>query len=129
VGKVKCLTGSWALGIEARIRALWSERDAADRLYRDSIQRLGRTRLRAQLARGHLLYGEWLRRKRRRADARKHLPTAHDMLITASIEALAKRAQHELPATDETERRRTMKPATSSATGAADRAARPRRAF
>jgi hypothetical protein len=60
----------WSLGIEARVRAFLSEGEAAEWLYRESIDRLGRTRLRAELARSHLLYGEWLRRERRRADAR-----------------------------------------------------------
>jgi DNA-binding CsgD family transcriptional regulator len=98
----------WALGIEARVRALLSEREAADRLYRQSIEHLGRTRARAQLARAHLLYGEWLRRERRRLDARTQLRTAHDMLDTMGIEAFAERARRELAATGETARKRTV---------------------
>ena len=68
----------WSTGIEARIQALTSQGEDADRLYRESISRLARTRLRAELARGHLLYGEWLRRERRRVDARTQLGIAHD---------------------------------------------------
>ena len=86
----------WALGIEARVRALLSEGEAAERLYRESIDRLGRTRVRAELARAHLLYGEWLRRERRRTDAREQLRTAHDMLDAMGIEAFAERARREL---------------------------------
>jgi ATP/maltotriose-dependent transcriptional regulator MalT len=98
----------WALGIEARIRALLSEGEAADSLYRESIDRLGRTRVRVELARGHLLYGEWLRRERRRVDAREHLRTAHDMLDTMGVQAFAERARHELLATGETARKRSV---------------------
>src|SRR5262249_45126057 len=68
----------WVLGIEARVRALLSDGDDADGHYRESIERLGRTRVRAELARSHLLYGEWLRRQRRRVDARAQLPAAPD---------------------------------------------------
>ncbi|MDX6644094.1 MAG: hypothetical protein QOD76_2056 [Solirubrobacteraceae bacterium] len=98
----------WALGIEARVRALLSEGDAADSLYRDSIDRLGRTRVRVELARGHLLYGEWLRRERRRVDAREQLRTAHDMLDAMGIEGFAERARRELAATGETARKRSV---------------------
>ena len=98
----------WACGVEARSHALLSEGDAAERLYRESIERLGRTRLRAELARAHLLYGEWLRRQRRRIDARVQLRTAHDMLETMGMEAFAERARRELQATGETARKRTV---------------------
>jgi DNA-binding CsgD family transcriptional regulator len=98
----------WALGIEARVRALLSEGDAAEHLYRESIARLGRTRVRVELARGHLLYGEWLRREHRRVDAREQLRTAHDMLATMGVEAFAERARRELLATGETVRKRTI---------------------
>jgi DNA-binding CsgD family transcriptional regulator len=98
----------WALGIEARVRALLSKGDAAESLYRESIARLARTRVRPELARTHLLYGEWLRRERRRVDARGHLRTAYEMLATMGIEAFAERARRELLATGETVRKRTV---------------------
>jgi DNA-binding CsgD family transcriptional regulator len=98
----------WALGIEACVRALLSEGEAAERRYRESIARLGRTRLRVQLARTHLLYGEWLRRRRRRLDAREQLRTAHDLLDTMGIEGFAERARRELQATGATARKRTV---------------------
>ena len=98
----------WALGIQARIRALLSDGEDAERLYRESIARLGRTGVRAQLARSHLLYGEWLRRERRRADAREQLRTAHDMMTAMGIGAFAERARRELLATGETARKRTV---------------------
>jgi ATP/maltotriose-dependent transcriptional regulator MalT len=98
----------WALGIEARVRALLSDGDAADSLYRESIAHLGRTGVRVQLARAHLLYGEWLRRERRRVDAREQLHTAHEMLDAMGIEAFAERASRELRATGETARKRTV---------------------
>jgi DNA-binding CsgD family transcriptional regulator/tetratricopeptide (TPR) repeat protein len=98
----------WALGIEARSRALLSEGEPAEGLYRESIERLGRTRVRAELARAHLLYGEWLRRQRRRIDARAQLRTAHDMLETMGMQAFAERARRELQATGETVRKRTV---------------------
>jgi DNA-binding CsgD family transcriptional regulator len=98
----------WVLGIEARARALLSDGEAADSLYRESIEHLSRTRVRAQLARGHLLYGEWLRRERRRTDAREQLRTAYDMLDKMGLEAFADRARRELLATGETARKRTV---------------------
>ena len=98
----------WALGIEARVRALLADSDATDRHYRESITCLGRTRVRAELARSHLLYGEWLRRERRRMDARGQLRTAHEMLDAMGIEAFAQRARRELRATGESVRKRTV---------------------
>jgi len=97
----------WALGIEARVRALLSEGEVADALYLESIERLCRTRLRVELARSHLLYGEWLRRENRRVDAREQLRTAHDRLATMGVEAFAARPRRELAATGESVRRRT----------------------
>jgi DNA-binding CsgD family transcriptional regulator len=96
----------WALGLEARSRALLSEDAAADRLFRDAIEALGATPVRVELARAHLLYGEWLRRERRRVDAREQLRTAHEMLCEMGMEAFAKRAARELRATGETVRGR-----------------------
>jgi DNA-binding CsgD family transcriptional regulator len=96
----------WVLGIEARIRALLSDGEAADNCYRESIERLGRTRIRTQLARSHLLYGEWLRRERRRTEARDQLRTAHQMLGAMGMAAFAERARRELRATGETARGR-----------------------
>lgn len=96
----------WALGIEARSRALLSAGAEAERLYREAIERLGRTRMRAELARAHLLYGEWLRRERRRTEARTQLRTAHGMLEAMGMYAFAERARRELQATGETARKR-----------------------
>jgi DNA-binding CsgD family transcriptional regulator len=96
----------WALGMEARVRALLSDADVAEREYRESIAHLGRTRLRIELARGHLLYGEWLRREARRVDAREQLRTAYDMFTSIGADAFAERARHELLATGETVRKR-----------------------
>ena len=97
----------WALGIEARSRALLSEGEMAERLYGEAIERLARTQIRVQLARAHLVYGEWLRRENRRVDAREQLHTAHEMFATIGMEAFAERARKELLATGEKVRRRT----------------------
>jgi DNA-binding CsgD family transcriptional regulator len=98
----------WALGVEARSRALVTEGDAAARLYRQAIERLERTRLRVYLARAHLLYGEWLRRERRRLDAREQLRRAHELFTQFGMEAFAERARVELEATGAHARRRTV---------------------
>ncbi len=101
----------WGLGVEARCRALVSQGQAAEGLYREAIERLGRTRLRPELARARLLYGEWLRRENRRTDAREQLRTAHDLLSAIGMEAFAERARRELAATGETARKRTAQAA------------------
>jgi DNA-binding CsgD family transcriptional regulator len=102
------ISSEWSLGIEARVRALLDEGEAAERLYRESISHLAATRLRLELARSHLLYGEWLRRERRRLDARKHLRTALEAFTDIGTEAFARRAERELLATGERARKRTV---------------------
>jgi DNA-binding CsgD family transcriptional regulator len=95
------------LGLEARCRALLSEGERAEACYRESIGRLGRTRLRPELARAHLLYGEWLRRQRRRGEARDQLRTALEMFDAMGMAAFAARARAELRATGERARPRS----------------------
>jgi DNA-binding CsgD family transcriptional regulator len=97
----------FALGIEARCRALLSDGAAAEALYRDSIDRLSQTQVRTERARAHLLYGEWLRRCGRRVDARDQLRTAYEMFATIGMEAFAERARRELNATGEKVRKRS----------------------
>jgi ATP/maltotriose-dependent transcriptional regulator MalT len=99
---------NWALGVEARSRALLSEGEAAETLYRQAIEALERTRVRVELARAHLLYGEWLRRERRRLDAREQLRHAHTLFTEFGMEAFAERAARELLATGETARERNV---------------------
>jgi DNA-binding CsgD family transcriptional regulator len=97
----------WGLGVEARSRALLSDGPAAEALYREAIERLEPTRLRVDLARTRLLYGEWLRRERRRLDAREQLRTAHEQFTDFKMEAFAERTRVELEATGEHARRRS----------------------
>ena len=99
----------WALGVEARSRALVSEGEEAERLYREAIERLGRTRVRVALARAHLLYGEWLRRQgRRRRGARAAAHRAPSATPAMGMEGFAERARRELVATGETVRKRSV---------------------
>jgi DNA-binding CsgD family transcriptional regulator len=97
----------YALGIEARSRALVSETTVAEEWYREAVDRLGRTPVRTETARAHLVYGEWLRRQRRRRDARDQLRTAFEMFDTIGMEAFAARARAELRATGERARPRS----------------------
>ncbi len=98
----------WALGTHARAAAMLAEGEAAERLYREAIERLSHVKTPATLARAHLLYGEWLRREHRRVDAREQLRIAHTMLSDMGMEAFAERARRELLATGETVRKRTV---------------------
>jgi DNA-binding CsgD family transcriptional regulator len=98
----------WALGVEARCRALLADGDGAEGLYREAIDRLGRSRIRAELARAYLLYGEWLRRENRRLDARDQLRIASRLFTSMGMKAFAERAARELLATGETVRKRTL---------------------
>ncbi|MEV4350911.1 AAA family ATPase [Actinoplanes sp. NPDC049596] len=95
----------FAGGVEARSRALMADGAEAERLYREAVERLGRTRLRTELARAHLVFGEWLRRRRQRLEAREHLRTAYDLFTAIGMEAFAERARRELLATGEPVRR------------------------
>jgi DNA-binding CsgD family transcriptional regulator len=97
----------WGLGVEARSRALLSEAERAEGLHKEAIERLSRTRVRPELARAHLLYGEWLRREGRRLGARDQLRIAYDMFAEIGMEAFAERARRELLATGEKVRRRS----------------------
>jgi DNA-binding CsgD family transcriptional regulator len=97
----------WALGIEARARALLDEGQRAEDHYLEATERLGRCRIKVHLARAHLLYGEWLRRQNRRIDARETLRTAYELFTTMGAEAFAERTARELHATGEKARKRT----------------------
>jgi DNA-binding CsgD family transcriptional regulator len=97
--KARATRTDWALGIEARSRALLSDGSVAEELYREAVDRLGRCRLAPDRARAHLLYGEWLRREGRRVDAREQLRAAHEQFTSIGMEAFAERARQELLAT------------------------------
>jgi DNA-binding CsgD family transcriptional regulator len=111
----------WATGIAVRCRALVSDGTAARSLYVEAVERLGRTRLRPELARAHLLYGEWLRRRRQRVDARAQLRTAYEISSAIGMAGFAERARRELVATGETARRRTPEAATDGELTAQER--------
>jgi DNA-binding CsgD family transcriptional regulator len=98
----------WALGTHARVAAMLAEGSMAERLYLEAIERLSHIRTRATLARAHLLYGEWLRREDRRADAREQLRAAYAMLSDMGMEAFAERARRELLAAGESVRKRRV---------------------
>jgi DNA-binding CsgD family transcriptional regulator len=100
----------WALGVEARSRALLSEGESAERLYREAIARLGRTRVRLELARAHLLYGEWLHGERRRVPAREQLRTAHTLYSAMGAGGFAERAARGLRAAGESAHRPAANP-------------------
>jgi DNA-binding CsgD family transcriptional regulator len=110
--RTRVTLSDWALGIEARIRAFLSEGGEAERWYTESVKRLRNTRLRAELARSVLLYGEWLRRERRRTEAREQLRAAYEMLTEMGMQAFAERARRELAATGGTARKRSQPGAT-----------------
>jgi DNA-binding CsgD family transcriptional regulator len=103
-----------ALGVLARSRALLSDGADAEELHREAIERLGRTELRPELARAHLLYGEWLRRNRRQREAREQLRTGYEMFASIGMEAYAERAHRELLATGESVRKRTVEASSSA---------------
>ncbi len=106
--RTRAAATDWALGVEARSRALLTDGPDAESLYVESIDRLERTRIVVHVARAHLVYGEWLRRDQRRVDARDQLRAAHEMFASMGAEAFAERARRELLATGETVRKRTI---------------------
>jgi len=106
--RARVTPSDWLLGMEARVEALLGDGPPADDLHRQSIESLSRVGARVEVARGHLLYGESLRRDGRRVDARNQLRTAHEMLVAMGLEAFAERARRELVATGEKVRKRTF---------------------
>ena len=111
----------WGLGLEARSRGLVGDGPSAEAAYREAVEQLRRTRLRPELARAHLIYGEWLRRQARRAEARAQLRAAYDMFFTIGMEGFAERARRELQATGETVRKRSAEAATNDQLTAQER--------
>ncbi len=107
-GMARACGTDWVLGVEARARALVADSADADEFHRRAIELLARTRLRTELARAHLVYGEWLRRANRRVDSRAQLRAAHDLFTSIGMEAFAERARGELLATGEKVRTRTV---------------------
>jgi DNA-binding CsgD family transcriptional regulator len=105
--RARAAGNDWGLGLHALARALMSDGEVAERAYREALQRLRRTRVKIYEARAHLLYGEWLRRRRRRVDAREQLQSAHELFATIGMEAFAQRAARELLVTGVTARTRT----------------------
>jgi DNA-binding CsgD family transcriptional regulator len=108
--RTRASASEWALGIEARSRALLTDGPSAEPLYEEAVERLAHGRLAPHLARARLVYGEWLRRENRRADAREQLRAAHDTFSRIGAEAFAERARRELSATGETVRKHTLDP-------------------
>jgi DNA-binding CsgD family transcriptional regulator len=106
--RTRVISSGWASGIEARVRALLNQGEVAESLYRQSIAHLAGPRVRLELARTHLVYGEWLRREHRRLDAQEHLRTALEAFTSMGAEAFARRAERELLATGEHARKRTV---------------------
>jgi DNA-binding CsgD family transcriptional regulator len=111
----------WGLGLEARSRGLVGEGPGVEAAYREAVEQLRRTRLRPELARAHLIYGEWLRRQARRAEARTQLRAAYDMFFAIGMEGFAERARRELQATGETVRKRSAEAATNDQLTAQER--------
>ena len=106
--KAQATGSNWALGIEARSQALLSEGATAEGSFRKAIEHLSRTRVRAELARTHLLYGEWLRRANRRVDARGELAVAYELFSTMGMQSFAERTRRELLATGATVHKRNV---------------------
>ncbi|WP_101949735.1 LuxR family transcriptional regulator [Mycobacterium sp. 3519A] len=104
--RIRVNSTAWLSGIQSRLRALLANGRAAERYYRESLAQLGQTNVAAELARGHLLYGEWLRRENRRVEARTALHTADEMFTAMGVDGFAERARRELLATGETARKR-----------------------